>query len=149
MAVIQFKGLVSIILAKGMMKHRQTCCSRNFWEFYVWICKQQEEFETHRTWFEFLIPQSFSQRDISSINVTPTQTRPYLMRGPLAMSLCGTFSFNPVQCMKLNLIAFPVFSICYCSLKWTVFKRSLLFSLPFDVPDILWMFLQSAYHLWI
>ena len=40
----------------SMAAHKQTWCWRN-WEFYIPVCRQQEE-ERHWAWLEYLKPQS-------------------------------------------------------------------------------------------
>jgi hypothetical protein len=53
-----------IIMAGSMVESRQTWCWRRSQEFYIWICRQQEERDRGRgnwAWFEFLKPQSHPQ----------------------------------------------------------------------------------------
>ena len=79
-----------IIMAGSMVESRQTWCWRRSQEFYIWICRQQEERDRGRgnwAWFEFLKPQSHP-------------TRPYFLIVPLPVSLWGAFSFKTTTVTK-------------------------------------------------
>jgi hypothetical protein len=106
-AGLHFRGLVHHHHDRSMEAHRQTWCWRSSWEFYIWICRQQEQqrdtglvwaFETskptlpvthflqqgHASNFSQIVPcpddQAFKYRSLWGSSPLPLHPNKYLLK---------------------------------------------------------------------